>query len=252
MRPGFIDGPKGRIAYDQIAGAGPGVIWLGGFRSDMTGTKASRLAEWAQEQGRTYLRFDYSGHGLSDGAFEEGCISDWFADARLIFDRLTEGPQILVGSSMGGWIAALLALARPERVAGIVFIAPAPDFTEELMWNGMSAAERETLSREGRLELPSDYSPEPDVITRKLIEDGRDNLVLPRAGEITCPARILQGMKDADVPWRHAMRLAEALGSKDLVVTLTGDGDHRLSTPADLARLVSAAEEIAALARIPS
>ncbi|MEQ8179322.1 MAG: alpha/beta fold hydrolase [Amphiplicatus sp.] len=244
MRPGFIDGPKGRLAYERIEGAGPGALWLGGYRSDMTGTKASRLADWALKQGRAYLRFDYSGHGQSGGAFEDCCISDWFADACVAFDRLTEGPQILVGSSMGGWIACLLALARPQRVAGIVFIAPAPDFTEELMWKGMSAADRATLLREGRLELPSDYSPEPDVITRQLIEDGRDNLVLPRAGDITCPVRILQGMKDEDVPWRHAMRLAEALGSADLRVTLTGDGDHRLSSPADLERLTAAMEEI--------
>ncbi len=246
MRPGFIDCPKGRLAYNQVEGEGPGVLWLGGFRSDMTGTKASRLADWAAEKRRSFLRFDYSGHGQSDGAFEDGCISDWFADARFIFDRLTEGPQILVGSSMGGWIACLLALARPQRVAGIVFIAPAPDFTEELMWKGMSAADREALLREGRLKPPSDYSPEPDVITSKLIEDGRDNLVFPRAGDITCPVRILQGMKDRDVPWRHAMRLAEALGATDLRVTLTGDGDHRLSSPADLERLIAAVDEIAA------
>ncbi len=244
MQPAFIDGPKGRLAYERIAGADPGALWLGGFRSDMTGTKASRLADWAAEKRRTFLRFDYSGHGQSGGAFEDGCISDWVADARFVFDRLTKGPQILVGSSMGCWIAALLALARPQRVAGIVFIAPAPDFTEELMWKGMSAADRETLARDGRLELPSEYSPEPDIITRKLIEDGRDNLVLPRAGAITCPVRILQGMKDADVPWRHAMQLAEALGSEDLSVTLSGGGDHRLSSPADLDRLVGAVEEL--------
>lgn len=236
----FIDGPNARLAYERIEGDGPGVVWLGGFRSDMTGTKAGHLAEWTKAASRAFLRFDYSGHGASGGAFEDGCISDWAADALFMLDRLTEGPQILVGSSMGGWIACLLALARPARVAGLVFVAPAPDFTEELMWKGFTNDQRARLLREGRIEIPSDYSPEPDVITRRLIEDGRANLVLGRAKDIACPVRILQGMKDADVPYAHALRFAEALGSADLVVTLTRDGDHRLSTPADLDRLAAA------------
>lgn len=239
-----IDGPNGRLAWRRVDGAGPGVVWLGGYRSDMTGTKAGRLADWAEASRRAFLRFDYSGHGESGGVFEDGCISGWFADARFVFDRLTEGPQILVGSSMGGWIACLLALARSERVAGIVFVAPAPDFTEELMWKGFTEAQKAALMRDGRLEIPSDYGPEPDVVTRRLIEDGRDNLVLGRAGAITCPVRILQGMKDPDVPWRHALRLAEALGSVDLLVTLSGEGDHRLSGTADLDRLVAAVESL--------
>ncbi|SNT68385.1 alpha/beta hydrolase [Amphiplicatus metriothermophilus] len=239
-----MDGPKGRLAYERVEGAGPGVVWLGGFRSDMTGTKASFLADWARRRERTYVRFDYSGHGASDGAFEDGCISDWTADALAVLDGLTAGPQILVGSSMGGWIATLLARARPERLAGLVYIAPAPDFTEELFWNSLDEDDRARLEREGRLELPSDYAPEPDVVTWKLIEDGRRNRVLGAPIDLAVPVRILQGMKDTDVPWRHAMRLAETIRSPDLLVTLTGDGDHRLSTPADLARLAASVESI--------
>ncbi|GAB4518589.1 MAG: alpha/beta hydrolase [Amphiplicatus sp.] len=239
-----IDGPNGRLAYERLEGAGPSVVWLGGFRSDMTGTKASFLADWARRRGRAYVRFDYSGHGASDGAFEDGCLSDWTADALVVLDALTQGPQILVGSSMGGWIATLLARARPERLAGLVYIAPAPDFTEELLWKSLDDEARRQLEREGRLALPSDYAPEPDVFTWKLIEDGRRNLVLGAPLDFAVPVRILQGMNDADVPWRHAMRLAEAIRSPDLLVTLTGAGDHRLSTPADLDRLAAAIESI--------
>lgn len=237
--PDYLDGPHGRLAYMREDGAGPGIVWLGGFRSDMTGTKATHLAAWAKTQGRAFLRFDYSGHGASAGRFEDGAISDWAADATAAFDALTAGPQILVGSSMGAWVAALLALARPARIAGLIFIAPAPDFTEELMLPAMDTQTRERLMRDGRIEEPSDYD-EPTVITRRLIENGRRNLVLPRAGAITAPARILQGMADRDVPWRHALRFAEALGSADLEVTLTKSGDHRLSSPEDLARLTDA------------
>lgn len=240
MFPRFIDGPHGRLAYEAVPGAGPGVVWLGGFRSDMTGTKAGHLAGWAKAHGRAFLRFDYSGHGASAGAFDDGCISAWAADALFMLDGLTEGPQVLVGSSMGGWIATLLALARPARIAGLVYVAPAPDFTEELMWNGFSDEQRAQIVSEGRIEIPSDYAPEPDIVTRRLIEDGRANLVFHRASAITCPVRILQGMNDPDVPYAHALKLARSLGSRDLVLTLTRDGDHRLSTPADLDRLVAA------------
>ncbi|MFQ5563223.1 MAG: alpha/beta hydrolase [Parvularculaceae bacterium] len=235
----IIDGPNGRLACRRRAGAGPGVVWLGGFKSDMLGTKAGFLDQWAAEKGRAFLRFDYSGHGESEGAFEDGSISRWTADAVAVFDAMTEGPQILVGSSMGAWIATLLALKRPERIAGIIFIAPAPDFTEDLIWAGMSETERETLMRDGRLEQPSDYDEEPYVITRKLIEDGRRNLMLGGPIAITAPVRVLQGMADPDVPWRHAMRYVEALESDDVTVALTKTGDHRLSTPADLDRLAA-------------
>lgn len=249
VAPNFLAGPNGRLAYERLAGAAPGIVWLGGFKSDMTGTKAGFLAGWARKKARAFLRFDYSGHGASEGVFEEGCVSAWTADALAAFDALTQGPQILVGSSMGGWIASLVALERPGRVAGIVFIAPAPDFTEELMWKTMSEAERERLMREGRIEEPSQYADEPTVITKKLIEDGRKNLILGGPVSIHCPVRILQGMADPDVPWRHALRFAEALESKDVAITLTKTGDHRLSTPADLERIAKALEDLCAMAR---
>ena len=241
--PRYLDGPHGRIAYRKREGsvsddARPGVVWLGGFRSDMLGTKAEALDAWARETGRAFVRFDYSGHGESDGAFESGSIGEWAEDALAAFDALTEGPQILVGSSMGGWIATLLARARPERLAAIVFIAPAPDFTEALMWPAFTDAQRETIMTQGRLEQPSDYADEPEVITRKLIEDGRNHLVMGDPIPIRVPVRILQGMKDDAVPWTHAVRFAEMIESEDVLVTLVKDGDHRLSEPSDLARLI--------------
>lgn len=242
--PETIAGPNGRLACRRRAGAGPGVVWLGGFKSDMLGTKAEFLDGWAAEKGRAFTRFDYSGHGESEGAFEDGSISAWTEDALAIFGAVTEGPQILVGSSMGAWIATLVALKRPERVAGIVYIAPAPDFTEALMWPRMSAQDRQTLMRDGRLEQPSGYDEEPYVITKKLIEDGRRNLVLGGPIAITAPARVLQGMADPDVPWRHALRLVETLESNDVEMTLVKAGDHRLSTPADLGRLAHALESL--------
>lgn len=238
--PSYIDGPNGKIACRRREGSGPGLVWLGGFRSDMLGTKASYLDDWAASRRRSFLRFDYSGHGESDGVFEEGCIGEWAEDALAAFDAETEGPQILIGSSMGGWIATLLAKKRAERIAGIVFIAPAPDFTERLMLPGFSEKQRKTLATEGRLELPSDYSDEPEIITRKLIEDGRRHLVMTGTVPIDCPVRIFQGMKDDAVPWRHALAFAEQLTSRDVEIALTKEGDHRLSTPADLERLAAA------------
>ncbi len=235
--PDFIDGPHGRIAYRQRAGKGPGVVWLGGFRSDMIGTKATFLDEWAKHRGAAFLRFDYSGHGDSDGVFEDGSIGEWLADATAAFDTLTDGPQILIGSSMGGWIATLLAKARPDRVAGAIFIAPAPDFTERLMWPAFTDEQRKTIMRAERLEQPSDYSEEPEIITLKLIEDGRNHLVMTDAVPITGPVRILQGMRDDAVPWRHALDFADVIESDDVEITLKKSGDHRLSEPDDLARL---------------
>jgi pimeloyl-ACP methyl ester carboxylesterase len=243
----FIDGPNGRLAYRRIAGLIPGIVWLGGFRSDMTGTKASYLADWAKKEGRAFLRFDYSGHGASDGDFEDGSISAWLADALAAFDALTEGPQILVGSSMGAWIATLLALRRPTRIAGIVFIAPAPDFTEELIWPSLGEEARRTLIAEGRIVNPSAYADEPTIITRRLIEDGRKHLVLGTRIAIAAPIRILHGMADPDVPWRHAVRFAEAIASEDLTVTLIKGGDHRLSTERELARLVASIRSLSEL-----
>lgn len=246
--PQYIPGPNGRIAYRRVDGVGPGIVWLGGFKSDMKGTKAAFLADWATQRARAFLRFDYSGHGESDGVFEDGCISDWLEDALAAFDTLCDGPQILVGSSMGGWIASLLALRRPHRIAGIAFIAPAPDFTETLMWLRMDEAARERLMREGRIEEPSDYAGEPTIITRKLVEDGRRHLILGGPVAITCPVRILQGMADPDVPWRHALAFAEVIESSDLELTLVKAGDHRLSKPVDLDRLGAALTNLTAAA----
>jgi pimeloyl-ACP methyl ester carboxylesterase len=242
---GYIDGPNGRLAYRRLPGAGPGVVWLGGFRSDMTGTKAGHLAEWAAAAGRAFLRFDYSGHGASEGRFEGFVLSNWLDDARAVLDSLTAGPQILVGSSMGGWIAALLALARPERAAGALFIAPAPDFTEALIWARMTGPERDEILKHGRLIEHSQYSPEPSIITRALIEDGRKHLILDAPIAIRCPIRIVQGMADPDVPWRHALAFAECLETDDLEVTLLKAGDHRLSKPHELARILAALETLA-------
>ncbi|MGU3494678.1 alpha/beta hydrolase [Xanthobacteraceae bacterium A53D] len=227
------------IAVRSIPGNAPGVIWLGGFRSDMTGTKAQALADWAQARGQAFTRFDYSGHGESGGTFEAGTISAWAKEARAVLDA-TVGPQVLVGSSMGGWISLLLARALVaegvKRLAGLVLIAPAPDFTHDLMWEGFSEAVKEEILAKGRYARPSDYG-DPYVITRDLIEDGRNNLVLGAPFSVGCPVRILQGAHDADVPWRHAMRLVTCLAEDDVVFTLVKDGDHRLSRPQDIARL---------------
>lgn len=241
---GTIDGPNGLIAYRRIAGGGPAIVWLGGFKSDMTGTKAGAIAAWAAAAGRAYVRFDYSGHGASEGRFVDGTISAWLADALAAIEQLTKGQVLLVGSSMGGWIAALAATRLEARLAGIVLIAPAADFTEELVWAQMTGPERERVLRDGRLVEHSPYSEEPTIITRALIEDGRDHLILGGGIPIACPARILQGMADPDVPWRHALRMAECLLTDDLEVTLIKSGDHRLSKPHELAKLMKAIASI--------
>ncbi len=239
-----IDGPNGRLAFRRIGGDGPAIVWLGGFKSDMTGTKAAALALWATQSGRAFLRFDYSGHGASEGRFEDGTISTWLADALAAIDQLTRGRLILAGSSMGGWIAALTALRLKERLAGLVFIAPAPDFTEALIWDQMTGPEREEVMRNGRLIEHSPYSDEPAIITRALIEDGRRHLILGGSIDIVCPVRILQGMADHDVPWRHALKFAECLATDDLEVTLLKAGDHRLSKPHEIAKIIAAIRSI--------
>ena len=237
--------PQGRrIAYVQTPGQGPGVVFLGGFMSDMTGTKAVFLQDWAERQGRAFLRFDYSGHGQSSGAFEEGCIGDWFEDALAVIKARTEGPQVLVGSSMGGWIALQIARALPERVKGLVGIAPAPDFTEDSMWAGFSEAERTRLMTEGRIVIPSDYSPDGYPITRRLIEEGRQRLVLRAPLRLPFPVRILQGTADTDVPPAVALRLMEHAECDDLRLTLVKGADHRFSTPACLAMIAAAVDEV--------
>ena len=233
-----------RIAYHQTAGRGPGVVFLGGFRSDMTGTKALFLQDWAAKQGRAFLRFDYSGHGRSSGDFLDGAIGDWFEDAQAVVAHLTSGPQILVGSSMGGWIALLLANAMPERVAGLVGIAAAPDFTEDSMWARFSPAERETLAERGWVNLPSDYADQPYVITRRLIEEGRSRLVLRDALDLPFPVRLLQGTADTDVPPSVALRLLDHAASPDLRLTLVKGADHRFSTPECLEMIPQAIAEV--------
>ncbi|MGO8737461.1 alpha/beta hydrolase [Rhodoblastus sp.] len=225
----------------------PGLFWLGGFRSDMRGSKAEFLDSVAQAQGRACLRFDYSGHGESEGAFADGTIGLWAAEALAIFRALTEGPQIVVGSSMGGWIALLLAralagLGESARLAGMVLIAPAVDFTEELIWPRLPEQVREAIRTEGAWMRPPDAYGDGYPLTRALFEDGKANGLF--GGEIRshCPAAILQGMADADVPWRHAMRLIESLAADPATITLIKDGDHRLSRPQDLAALAKAIE----------
>lgn len=248
-RCGKLARPDGeRLAYEMdvpVSPAGPtGLIWLGGFKSDMTGTKAQALSAWAQDAGRGLLRFDYFGHGASSGSFTQGTIGRWREDALAALDELSEGPQVLIGSSMGGWIALLVALARPERVKALVLVAPAPDFTEELMWKGFSDAVRATLEREGLYREPSDYDDEPYEITLNLITEGRRHLLLGGPIAFAGPVRILQGMKDDSVPWQHALRLAEALTSEDVLVNLAKAGDHRLSEAADIQRLTAAVGDV--------
>lgn len=242
-----------RIAVRVRAGGEPGVFWLSGFNSDMRGTKAQALDAWAAEKGRACVRFDYSGHGESGGAFADGTIGRWFEESTAVFNRFCQGPQVVVGSSMGGWIALLLAraLAKREagaltpdapRLAGLVLIAPAADFTEELMWKGLALEVRQQIETTGQWLRPSDYG-EPYPITRALIEDGRKHLVLGSSIEVGCPVRILQGAQDPDVPWQHAFALTSRLPSDDVVLTMIQDGDHRLSRPQDIARLIAAVEE---------
>lgn len=242
----FLTTPQGRrIAFHRSEGVGPGVVFLGGFKSDMTGTKAVHLQAWAETTGRAFLRFDYSGHGQSSGDFLDGCIGDWAEDAMAAIAALTSGPQILVGSSMGGWISLLVARAMPERVAGLVGIAAAPDFTEDLMWAQFSDAERAALAT-GRVEQPSDYSEEPYVITQKLIEDGRKRLVLRDALPLPFPVRLLQGTADVDVPPAVALRLMDHADSPDLRLVLVNGADHRFSTPECLDLITASIAEITA------
>lgn len=243
--PSMLDTPQGRrLAYHRIEGAGPGVVFLGGLRSDMEGTKALFLKDWARRTNRAFLRFDYSGHGQSSGTFEEGAIGDWHEDAVAAITILTEGPQVLVGSSMGGWQALLLARAMPRRIAGLVGIAAAPDFTEDSMWGGFDAAQRETLVEEGQVALPSDYSDEPYVISRRLIEEGRSRLVLRDPLSLPFPARFLQGTADADVDMSVALRLLDHAEGPDIRLTLVRDADHRFSTPDCLDLILTTVEEV--------
>lgn len=244
--PEFTSPQGRRIAYDHTPGEGPGVVFLGGFRSDKEGTKAVFLEDWAKRQGRAFLRFDYSGHGSSGGTFEEGAIGDWAEDAAAALS-LTRGPQILVGSSMGGWISLLLARAVPEKVAGLVTIAAAPDFTEDGFWAGMTGEMRTRFEVEGYLDHPSDYG-DPLRITRRLIEEGRGNLVLRSPLPLPFPVRFLQGTADEDVSVATALRLFEHAEGPDMRLTLVDGADHRFSTPDCLDLIASSVAEVSARA----
>ena len=234
---GLLDRGDGvRLAWHRVPGRGIGVVFLGGFMSDMTGSKAEFLAGWCAARGTPFLRFDYSGHGTSEGRFVDGTIGRWADDAAAVIAAQAEGPQVLVGSSMGGWIALLLAARRRVALRALVGIAPAPDFTEDLMWAEFTPEQREVILREGVWHRPSEYG-DPYPITRALIEDGRDHLLLRGPLPVDAPIRILQGQRDPDVPWQHALRIAEAATGEDVRIHLIKDGDHRLSRPQDLALL---------------
>jgi pimeloyl-ACP methyl ester carboxylesterase len=237
------------IAIRSQSGAGPGLVWLGGFKSDMKGTKAQALSTWAETNGRACLRFDYSGHGESGGEFKDGTIGRWLEESLAVFEAFCRGPQILIGSSMGGWIALLLARELKRRaaaaapLAGMVLIAPAVDFTEELIWKRATADIKAEIETKGSWSRPSEYDDAPYIITKGLIEDGRNHLLLGGMIETGCPIRILQGKLDPDVPWQHAVELVSCLARDDVVLSLIKDGDHRLSRPEDIERLLAAIAE---------
>lgn len=248
MTTTYFTSPEGRRLAFRHNPASTGkltFVWMCGFKSDISGTKVLRLEDWANRTGHGFLAFDYSGHGESDGAFEDGTVSQWRDDALAAIDSQTDGPLVIVGSSMGGWMALLAALARPDHVKGLVLIAPAPDFTEKLMWPEFSPEAQAEIMEQGFTLRPSDYD-EPYTITRALIEDGRQWQILDKPIGFDGPVRILQGMQDADVPWTHAARLVDALTASDLTITLIKDGDHRLSREQDIARLLATCDEMAA------
>ena len=233
-----------RIAYRRVGGQSPTVVFLGGFSSDMTGTKASYLDAWCRARGQAYLRFDYRGHGASSGRFVDGTIGAWRDDALAVIEGCTEGPLILVGSSMGAWIMLLVAGALSRSVDSLVGLAAAPDFTEELIWRRLPATSRAELTREGVIHVPSEYADEDCPISLALIEEGRDHLLLGTSIALECPVRLLHGLDDRDVPWESSLRLLQALTSSDATLELVKDGDHRLSKPADLARVGRALGEL--------
>ena len=236
-----------RVREGKSPSSGPGLFWLGGFKSDMKGTKAEALDRWAEARGRACVRFDYSGHGESGGDFNQGTIGRWLQESLAVYRRFAQGPQVIVGSSMGGWLALLLARelgkdAAPP-IAGMVLIAPAVDFTEELMWKQFPDATKREIEEKGLWLRPSEYSEGPYPITKRLIEDGREHLMLGGLIETGCPVHTLQGVQDPDVPWRHAVELTSRLAHDDVVLTLVKDGDHRLSRPEDIERLIAAVKE---------
>lgn len=245
----FLEANGRRLAHVTHGGTAPHVVFLTGFRSDMEGSKALAIEQACTARGQAFTRFDYSGHGLSSGRFEDGTIGDWAQDAIAVVDRVTDGPLVLVGSSMGGWIALLAAKARRDRVAGLVGIAAAPDFTEDLIWNVATPAQRQALIEQGVHLEPSPYSEEPTPITMKLVEEGRLQLVLRTPLDLACPIHLIHGQRDPDVPWETALRLAAHVASDDVTVELVKDGEHRLSRDADIARILRAVEQMSAAVR---
>lgn len=240
--------PGVSIAYHKTPGTAaalPGAIFMGGFRSDMTGTKATYLEEHCRLRGQGFVRFDYTGHGASSGRFENACISQWLQDSLDVFDNLTPGPQIVVGSSLGGWLALLLAIRRPARTAGLVLLAPAPDFTEDI-FSGFGDKERTTLAQNGVVYLPSAYG-DPYPLTQKLFDDARQYLLLQKEIPVNCPVRIIHGRQDADVPWRKSERIKEKLAAGDVKITWVQDGDHRLSRDQDLKLMDETVQELASM-----
>lgn len=229
------------LAWRRREGAGPTLVWCGGTRSDMTATKASALDAWAADHGRALLRFDYFGHGASTGRYEDGTIGRWRADALAAVDALTDGPLVLVGSSMGGWIAALVAAARPERTAGLLLLAPAPDYPDALVAPAMTDADRAALARDGAF-----TDADGERYTAAFFEEARAWSLLPGPAPVTAPVRVMQGEADAVVPWRHALAFAQSLPGPDVVFTLVRDGDHRLSRPQDVARMLATVEALCA------
>lgn len=230
------------IAYHHTPGKSPGVMFLTGFMSDMSGGKAIHLEKYCRARGCAFLRFDYQGHGASSGAFKDGTIGRWADDAVFALDQLTEGPQVLVGSSMGGWIMLLTALRRPERVAGLLGIAAAPDFTEDMIGPRLTTAQKECIKRDGFVAVPGACGDKPHIITGRLLEDGSRHLVLRKTIPLTCPMRLIHGMRDEDVPWRTSLRLSQMSASADVELILVKNGGHRLSEPNDLDRLTAVLE----------
>lgn len=239
MKPSYLKLRSGeKIAYQLSEGSGPGIIFLGGFRSDMTGSKAEALAGFCAQRGIAFVRFDYLGHGQSTGTFEDFTLSDWKDNALSVFTRLTQGPQILIGSSMGGWLALLLAIEKPRRIAGIIGIAAAPDFTEHMFHEKMTQQQQQDLIIKGKIMVPSDMG-EPYPVTKRLIEEGRKHALLHRQIPVYCPVRLMHGIKDEDVPWEVSLALNEKIASQDVKTILIEGGDHRLSQPSDIEKLLS-------------
>lgn len=233
-----------RIVYDHVVGRTPTVVFLHGLASDKGGTKAAALDRHCRSRGMAFNRFDTFGHGASSGRFEDGGPTRWTDAALAVIDRLVEGPVILIGSSMGGWVGLKVALARPARIAGWIGIAAAPDFTEEMIWPSLSETQRAEIARVGYCEVPPDYGETPLRISRHLIEDGRRNLIMTGPIDLKCPVRLLQGQRDDSVPWQTALKIAERLTSTDVIITLIKDGDHRLSRPQDLELLTQTVDDM--------